>query len=308
MRLVKSTASRSMPTVRSMNRACELASRAHAWSPAATISRNMRCRSIESAVVRVTGRSRPPMRLATVPRSPLGRPAASQIAATRCAVVVLPLVPVTALTSRSPGRVAEEPRRDLRHGAAGRLDHDLRHRHDPAGARRRERRPLRRAPGPRSRGRRAACRGCRRRAYRGLLRRCGRRGRQTSTAESPTICNGCDPATREANSMARDGIRQASEPGPPDPSSPPVTARLSRAPLRARSSRWASANSAMSRAAGAATTPPQMGCGSSATTSTSSCGSRAGTMSTNEACSGPWRIRPARRATFCAVPVLPATL
>src|SRR5674476_1366923 len=65
-----------MPAARSWARACELISRAHARSPAATISRNMRCRSSDSAVVSWTGLSRPPMRFTTVRSRAAGRPAA----------------------------------------------------------------------------------------------------------------------------------------------------------------------------------------------------------------------------------------
>ena len=43
----------------------------------------------------------PPMRLTTVPSSAAGTPAAAKMPATRCAVVVLPLVPVTPTTVRS---------------------------------------------------------------------------------------------------------------------------------------------------------------------------------------------------------------
>ena len=101
MRLLKTTASKSMPSARSCASACELTSNAHASSPAATISRNMRCRSRDSAVVSVTACSTPPMRLATVPSRPDGLPAAANRPATRCAVVVLPLVPVTPTTRSS---------------------------------------------------------------------------------------------------------------------------------------------------------------------------------------------------------------
>ena len=61
----------------------------------------MRCRSIASGVVRTTGRTSPPTRLSTVPRSPGRRPAAVRIAWRRNAVVVFPFVPVTPATSSS---------------------------------------------------------------------------------------------------------------------------------------------------------------------------------------------------------------
>ena len=52
-------------------------------------------------MVSLTGYSTPPMRLTTVPSSPDGCPAAANRPATRCAVVVLPLVPVTPTTRRA---------------------------------------------------------------------------------------------------------------------------------------------------------------------------------------------------------------
>ncbi len=55
MRLLKTTASKSMPAALSWESACELTSNAHASSPAASISANMRCRSSDSAVVSLTG-------------------------------------------------------------------------------------------------------------------------------------------------------------------------------------------------------------------------------------------------------------
>ena len=60
--------------------ACDDASIAHERSPASSISRNVRCRSIASGVVRTTPRRSPPTRASTVPSRPGRRPAAARIA------------------------------------------------------------------------------------------------------------------------------------------------------------------------------------------------------------------------------------
>ena len=65
-----------------------------ASSPAASISANIRCRSMASGVVRAIGRSWPPTTALTVPTRPVRRPAASSSPRTRKAEVVLPFVPV----------------------------------------------------------------------------------------------------------------------------------------------------------------------------------------------------------------------
>ena len=101
LRFVKTEAAQWMPSARRSSSACEEISIAHATSPASSISRNVRWRSIASGVVRSTGRASPPTIDATVPSSPLCIPAASSIARTSQAVVVLPLVPVTPTTRSS---------------------------------------------------------------------------------------------------------------------------------------------------------------------------------------------------------------
>ncbi len=97
----------------------------HDRSPPSTISRNMRCSSIESAVVSVVGRSTPAMRLTTVPRRAGRRPAVAKTSASRWAVVVLPFVPVTATTRSSRVGSTEETRRHESHGVPGARDDDL---------------------------------------------------------------------------------------------------------------------------------------------------------------------------------------
>ncbi len=94
-----------------------------ASSPASTICRNMRCRSSDSAVVSVTGVSTPAMRLTTVPSRAVGSPAAAVMPASRWAIVVLPLVPVTAASAQFTRRLAVEPGRHARHRRA-RAGHD----------------------------------------------------------------------------------------------------------------------------------------------------------------------------------------
>ena len=101
LRFVKTDAAQWMPSARRSSSACEEISIAHATSPASSISRNVRWRSIASGVVRSTGRASPPTIDVTVPSSPLCIPAASSIARTSQAEVVLPLVPVTPTTRSS---------------------------------------------------------------------------------------------------------------------------------------------------------------------------------------------------------------
>ena len=106
---------------------------AQAWSPASTISRSMRCRSSDSAVVSCTGVSTPPIRLTTVPSRPQRRPAAGEAGGQKCAVVVLPLVPVTAATCSAARGVAVPARRHVRHGTARRRHQHLRDGQTPSG-------------------------------------------------------------------------------------------------------------------------------------------------------------------------------
>ena len=104
LRLVKTEAVQWMPSARRSSSACEEISIAQATSPASSISRNVRWRSIASGVVRSIARRSPPTIEATVPSRPHCIPAASSIARTSQAVVVLPLVPVTPTTaSRAVG-------------------------------------------------------------------------------------------------------------------------------------------------------------------------------------------------------------
>ena len=127
LRLVKTEAVQWMPSARRSSSACEEISIAHATSPASSISRNVRWRSIASGVVRSIARRSPPTIEATVPSRPHCIPAASSIARTSQAVVVLPLVPVTPTTAQLRGRVAGEAGGGLRHRGAHVLDLDLRH-------------------------------------------------------------------------------------------------------------------------------------------------------------------------------------
>ncbi len=80
---------------------CELASTAALRSPASSISRKRRCRSIASGVVNGAGRRAPPTSHSTVPTRPGLRSAAASIERSRNAVVVFPFVPVTPASSSS---------------------------------------------------------------------------------------------------------------------------------------------------------------------------------------------------------------
>ena len=101
LRLVKTEAVQWMPSARRSSSACDEISIAQATSPASSISRNVRWRSIASGVVRSIARRSPPTNEATVPSRPLCIPAASSIARVSQAVVVFPLVPVTPTTCSS---------------------------------------------------------------------------------------------------------------------------------------------------------------------------------------------------------------
>ena len=101
LRFVKTSAEKRTRSSRCSSDACDDASIAHERSPASSISRKIRCRSIASGVVRTTPRRSPPTRASTVPSRPGRRPAAARMAKSRNDVVVFPLVPVTPTTSSS---------------------------------------------------------------------------------------------------------------------------------------------------------------------------------------------------------------
>ena len=73
------------------------------------------------------GRVTPPTTHSTVPTSPVCRPAASRTERSRNVVVVLPFVPVTPTTSRRARRLAEERVRRDGHRGARVLHEQLRH-------------------------------------------------------------------------------------------------------------------------------------------------------------------------------------
>ncbi len=98
LKFVNTSTAKRTRSSRCSSDACDDASIAHERSPASSISRNVRCRSIASGVVRSTPRRSPPTRASTVPSRPGRRPAAARIAYRRNDVVVFPLVPVTAAT------------------------------------------------------------------------------------------------------------------------------------------------------------------------------------------------------------------
>ncbi len=100
---------------------------AHARSPASTMRRNVRCRSIASGVVRSTGSAAPPTICSMVPSRPHCTPAASRIARVTYAVVVLPFVPGHARDAQRTRRLAEEAVGERRHGGARIGDDRLRH-------------------------------------------------------------------------------------------------------------------------------------------------------------------------------------
>ena len=98
-RLVNPIAASCSASRRPIEIAIDDASSTHAVSPASSMRASSRCRSGASGVVSASRSRTPPTRASTVPSRPLGRPAASNIAATRNAVVVFPFVPVTPTTA-----------------------------------------------------------------------------------------------------------------------------------------------------------------------------------------------------------------
>jgi hypothetical protein len=82
VRFVKTATAQWIASARCSSSACEETSIAHATSPPSSISRNVRCRSIASGVVRIVGASTPAITDVTVPSCPVCRPAVSSSART----------------------------------------------------------------------------------------------------------------------------------------------------------------------------------------------------------------------------------
>ena len=101
LRFVKTSAAKRTRSSRLSADPCDEASITTFRSPASSISRKSRCRSIASGVVNGAERRSPPTIHSTVPTSPVDLPAASSIACSRNVVVVFPFVPVTPTTSSS---------------------------------------------------------------------------------------------------------------------------------------------------------------------------------------------------------------
>ena len=101
---------------------CEEASSATLRSPASSISRKSRWRSIASGVVCGAGRVTPPTTHSIVPTSPAWRPAASSTDRRRNAVVDFPFVPVTPDHLERLRRLAEKRIRSDGHRGAGVVD------------------------------------------------------------------------------------------------------------------------------------------------------------------------------------------
>ena len=104
-RLVNAATANRVPATRPRASAWLETSIATSVTPASAITANRACRSGASGVVNAAGSRRcspsaPTMRVPTVPSSPVVRPAATSPASSRCATVVLPLVPVTPSTCR----------------------------------------------------------------------------------------------------------------------------------------------------------------------------------------------------------------
>ena len=242
LRFVKTSTAKRTRSSRWRTDACDEASIAHERSPASSISRNRRCRSIASGVVRTTPRRSPPTRASTVPSRPGRRPAAARIANRRKLVVVFPLVPVTPTTSSS--RVGSPKNTSAAGAIAARAS-----RTTICGTARSSARSTTSATAPRSdrlrarsRGRRHACPARRRRACPDRPR--GRRRR--------------DRAPRPMGARAPPPAR-ALRRGAPGPSRPRVSTRAGSGYLIRRSggtSRYWRSKDAICSNAGAATRPP----------------------------------------------------
>ena len=100
-RLVNAPTAKRVPATRPSASAWLDTSITTSATPASRITANSACRSGASGVVNALGSGLPSMRMPTVPSIPVVRPAAARPASTRCATVVLPLVPVMPITPRS---------------------------------------------------------------------------------------------------------------------------------------------------------------------------------------------------------------
>jgi hypothetical protein len=99
-RLVNAATAKRVPLTRPIASEWLDTSIATSVTPSSAITANSACRSGASGVVSALGSTRPATRVPMVPTSPAVRPAAASPASIRCAVVVLPLVPVTPSTDR----------------------------------------------------------------------------------------------------------------------------------------------------------------------------------------------------------------
>ena len=97
-RLVNAPTAKRVPATRPSASAWLDTSIATSVTPSSSITANSACRSGASGVVNALGSVAPAIRMPTVPTSPVVRPAAASPASSRCATVVLPLVPVTPST------------------------------------------------------------------------------------------------------------------------------------------------------------------------------------------------------------------
>ena len=147
-RLVNTATAKRVASARCCSRACDDTSMATALAAFVAEARPARaCSSGASGVVCTP---------VSVPSTPHGKPACSKIDASRCVVVVLPVVPVTPTTVMAADGWPWKAAAMRRHGGAGVVHHDLGHGDVERVARpaARWRRPRRRPA--RSRGRRRA--------------------------------------------------------------------------------------------------------------------------------------------------------
>ena len=235
-----------------------------ARSPASSISRKRRCRSIASGVVCDGGA---PLAADDAARrcraARASGPAASRIEWSRNAVVVFPFVPVTPATvelvaSGSPKNASAA----TRHRRPRVLDDELRHGERRAGARRRARPHRPRRPRPRSRARPARAPGTQKKSVPAATRRASYARSRISTGRR----------ARSPRSARARAISASSSTGAPFYGGGAVPAaygvldaRRSRLAVAGfdsgasgGTSRYWSAKRAISRNAGAATMPPQI--------------------------------------------------
>ena len=204
LRFVKTSTSKRTRSRRRSAEPCEDASTAALRSPASSISRNSRWRSIASGVVNGAGRRAPPTSHSTVPTRPGAPPGRGEHRAQQERRRRLPVRPGHAGDARAPSSARRRRRRPRRPSTrAHRRRRRAAGRRRRAGARRRARPRRARSPPTRGRGRRPARRGRRRRARPRVTRRVSYARSPISTGLPPATSLGASARIRASSSTCR---------------------------------------------------------------------------------------------------------